>query len=290
MAERAVVSGEGVALDLSRAGIGSRLVAAVLDFVLQLVVLWLVLIVDGLTASGSDDASVTALVIVELVLIFGGYPIVCEWLSRGRTLGKLALGLRVVRDDGGPIAFRHALVRGLSSLVLEKPGITAGLTAGVGLITAIFSEQDKRIGDMLAGTFVLNERAGTSRRFPTLYWGTPPQLMPWTASLDLTRFDDRLALSVRQLLTRAPSMTGDAQYALANQLAGAVCAVIAPPPPPGVPPLVLLHAVLDERRRRAAGIPPPPPGWPGYQPAPPPGPSAPPPPPGRPPGPYAPPS
>jgi len=290
VAERAVVSGEGVALDLSRAGIGSRLVAAVLDLVLQLIVLWIVLIVDGVTAGGSDDASVTALVIVELVLIFGGYPIVCEWLSRGRTLGKLALGLRVVRDDGGPIAFRHALVRGLSSLVLEKPGITGGLTAGVGLITAIFSEQDKRIGDMLAGTFVLNERSGTSRRPPTYYWGTPPQLLPWTASLDLSRFDDRLALSVRQLLTRAPSMTGDAQFALASQLANAVCAVIAPPPPPGVPPFVLLHAVLDERRRRAAGPPPGYPPPPGYQPPtghqPPSGPPTPP----TPSGPYAPPS
>ena len=294
MAERAVVSGEGVALDLSRAGIGSRLVATLLDLVAQVLVLWFVLVVDGITAGGSDDAAAIALAIVEFVLIFGGYPIVCEWLSRGRTLGKLALGLRVVRDDGGPIAFRHALVRGLSSLVLEKPGLTGGLTAAAGLITAIFSEQDKRIGDMLAGTFVLNERAGTSRRLRTLYWGTPPQLLPWTASLDLTRFDDRLALSVRQLLTRAPSMTGDAQYALATQLAAAVCAVIAPPPPPGVPPLVLLHAVLDERRRRATGAPPPPgwpappppSGWPAQQPSTPPGPYAPPPPP----GPYAPPS
>jgi len=284
VAERVVVSGEGVALDLSRAGIGSRLVATLLDLVAQVLVLWIVLVVDGVTAGGSDGAAAVALVIVEFVLIFGGYPIVCEWLTRGRTLGKLALGLRVVRDDGGPIAFRHALVRGLSSLVLEKPGLTGGLTASAGLITAIFSEQDKRIGDMLAGTFVLNERSGTSRRLPTPYWGTPPQLLPWTASLDLTRFDDRLALSVRQLLTRAPSMTGDAQYALATQLATAVCAVIAPPPPPGVPPLVLLHAVLDERRRRAA---PPPPGWPGYAPPPPPGwPS----PPQSPPGPYAPPS
>jgi uncharacterized RDD family membrane protein YckC len=297
---RAVVSGEGVALELPRAGIGSRLVATVLDLVAQLLTLWVVLLVDGVTASGSDDAAATALVIVEFVLIFGGYPIVCEWLTRGRTLGKLCLGLRVVRDDGGPIAFRHALVRGISSLVLEKPGITAGLTAAAGLITAIFSEQDKRIGDMLAGTFVLNERAGTSRRVPGTHWGTPPWLLPWTAALDLTRLDDRLALSVRQFLNRAPAMTGDAQYALAHQLAGAVCAVIAPPPPPGVPAMVLLHAVLDERRRRGAD-------WSGWAPGPGPpfpSPSAPPsgppatppatPPPGPPatppPGPFAPPS
>ena len=266
MADRAVVSGEGVALELSRAGIGSRIVASVLDLVLQVIALWIVLIVDGVSAGGSDTAAATALVIVEIVLIFGGYPVVCEWLTRGRTLGKLCLGLRVVRDDGGPIGFRHALVRGLSSLVLEKPGLTGGLTAAAGLITAIFSEQDKRIGDMLAGTFVLNERSGTSRRAPYTYWGTPPQLLPWTTSLDLSRLDDRLALSIRQFLTRAPAMNLEAQYALGHQLYAALYAVIAPPPPPGVPAVVVLHAVLDERRRRAAGAPPPgrpgPHGWP----------------------------
>jgi len=261
VADRAVVSGEGVALELPRAGIGSRLIATVLDLLAQLFTFWIVLVVDGVTAGGSDDAATAALVIVEFVLIFGGYPIVCEWLTRGRTLGKLALGLRVVRDDGGPIAFRHALVRGISSLVLEKPGITAGITAAAGFITAVFSEQDKRIADMLAGTFVLNERAGTSRPVLGTHWGTPPQLLPWTAALDLTRLDDRLAQSVRQFLTRAPVMTGEAQYALAHQLATAVCAVTAPPPPPGVPAMVLLHAVLDERRRRAAG-------WSGWAPGP----------------------
>jgi len=275
MSGPAVVSGEGVAFDLPRAGIGSRLVASIIDLVLQLMTLWLVTVVDAAAAGGSDDAAAAALLITEFVLIFGGYPIVCEWLTRGRTLGKLCLGLRAVRDDGGPIGFRHALVRGLSSLVLEKPGLTGGLTAAAGLITAAFSQQDKRIGDMLAGTFVLNERAGTNRA-PVLYdWGIPPALQSWAAALDLTRFDDRLALAVRQFLTRAPMMTGDAQHALGSQLAAATCAVITPPPPPNLPAHVLLRVVLEERRRRIAPPPPfaaaPPwsgPGGPGPGPAP----------------------
>jgi len=258
MSERAVISGEGVALDLPRAGIGSRVVASLIDLAAQAIAFWLVTIVDAATSASSDEAATAALLLTEFVLIFGGYPIVCEWLSRGRTLGKLCLGLRVVRDDGGPIGFRHALVRGLSSLILEKPGITGGLTAAAGLITAVFSEQDKRIGDMLAGTFVLNERAGTSRHAVFYDWGIPPALQPWAASLDLTRLDDRLALSVRQYLTRAHLMSYDAQQAIAQQLAGAVCAVVAPPPPPGLPAPVLLRVVLEERRRR---VPAAPPGW-----------------------------
>lgn len=286
-----VVSGEGVAFDLPRAGIGSRLVASVIDLVLQLIALWVIVYLDGVLAGGSDDAALTALVIAEFVLLFGGYPAVCEWLTRGRTVGKLVLGLRVVRDDGGPIAARHALVRGLCSLVLEKPGLTGGITAAAGLITAIFNEHDKRIGDLLAGTFVLNERAGTSRR-PVLYdWGTPPQLRPWAASLDLSRLDDRLALALRQFVARAPMMTLDAQHALGEQLRAAVLAVIAPPPPPGTSTPLVLRAVLEERRRRSGGTPPPFAGVPPAAPwgATPPGP--PPPPPIAPPsGPFAPPS
>jgi uncharacterized RDD family membrane protein YckC len=137
----AVVSGEGVAFDLPRAGIGSRTVATVIDLVLQfLAILALTLIDTALAGGAADSAGVTAVLIVELVLVIAGYPIVCEWMTRGRTLGKLWLGLRVVRDDGGPIAFRHALVRGLSGLILEKPGIVVpGLGAAAGLITTVFS-------------------------------------------------------------------------------------------------------------------------------------------------------
>ena len=63
------------------------------------------------------------MLIIEVVLVFAGYPILMEWLTRGRTLGKIWLGLRVVRDDGGPIGFRQALVRGLAGLLIEKPGL-----------------------------------------------------------------------------------------------------------------------------------------------------------------------
>src|SRR4051812_17733647 len=117
MSAPAVVSGEGVALDLPRAGIGSRVVASVIDLPAQALAFLLLTLVDRAFTGSSDDAGVLALLIGEFVLVFGGYPAVCEWLTRGQTLGKLCLGLRVVRDDGGPIAWRHALVRGLSSLV-----------------------------------------------------------------------------------------------------------------------------------------------------------------------------
>lgn len=259
----AVVTGEGVAFDLPRAGIGSRTVATVVDLVLQFLALLGLVVLDG-AFGGADTAALTAVLIVETLLVVAGYPILCEWLGRGRTLGKLWLGLRVVRDDGGPITFRHALVRGLSSLILEKPGIVVpGVGAAAGMITAAANARDKRIGDLLAGTFVLNERAGTSRRPATPAFWVAPWLQPWAAALDLSRFDDRLALTVRQFVTRAAAMTPPARYALGEDLRRAVLAAITPPPPPGTPTPDLLAAVLAERHRRALsaarpGVPPPP--------------------------------
>ena len=65
------------------------------------------------------------------VLVVVGYPVIFETLSRGRSLGKLALGLRVVSDDGGPERFRQALVRGL--LAVLEIWLTLGFLALVTL-------------------------------------------------------------------------------------------------------------------------------------------------------------
>jgi uncharacterized RDD family membrane protein YckC len=158
-----LVSGEGVALQLPRAGIGSRLVATLIDVVIQVIALVVLILVTAVLAGGSDTAAAAALIITEAVLVIAGYPILTEWLNHGRTVGKAALGLRVVRDDGGPISFRQALVRGLSSLVLEKPGIAFPITTSIGLLTALFSSRSKRLGDLMAGTFVIYERGGPQR-------------------------------------------------------------------------------------------------------------------------------
>jgi uncharacterized RDD family membrane protein YckC len=298
-----LVSGEGVAYELSHAGVGSRTVAAAIDLVIQLVALVILLTVSVNTR---DSAAVAAVVIVELILVLAGYPIVMEWLTRGRTVGKVCMGLRVVRDDGGPIGFRQALVRGLAGLILEKPGLMAPLTTAVGFATMMFSSAEKRLGDMMAATFVLNERAGEHHSVAARDFYVPYELQPWAAALDLSRLDDRLALGVRQFVLRAREMTLAAQISLGEQLRASVLSVIAPPPPPGAPTPAVLVAVLAERRRRTElsaprpAFPPTltmppaqPPGSPGVRmppPEPPPWPAAPPPwPPAPPPWPAAPP-
>jgi uncharacterized RDD family membrane protein YckC len=246
-----LVSGEGVRLALAPAGVGSRVIAAILDLAIQFAALFLLIFLTLFAAGGADVAALEALSVAETVLVLAGYPIVSEWLARGRTIGKLALGLRVVRDDGGPIAFRHALVRGLAGLVLEKPGLIPPFTTIAGLVTMSSSAREKRLGDMLAGTVVLNERSSPHALAPLPDW-VPVPLQPWVMSLDMHRLDDRLALSARQFVSRAHEMTLPAQHALGEELRRRVLAVTSPPPPPGTPTPVLLMSVLAERRRRAS--------------------------------------
>lgn len=246
-----LVSGEGVALQLPRAGIGSRLIATLIDIVIQVVGLIVLLLATSALVGGTDAAAAAALIITEAVLVIAGYPILTEWLNHGRTVGKAALGLRVVRDDGGPISFRQALVRGLSSLVLEKPGVGFPLTTAIGLLTALFSARSKRLGDLMAGTFVIYERGGPQRSIAPQYFTVPYPLQPWAMALDLNRLDDHLALAVRQFVMRAHQMTPAAQHALGESLRAQLEAVTAPPPPPGTSTPLVLTTVLAERRRRA---------------------------------------
>src|SRR4051812_39941102 len=241
-----LISGEGVRLALAPAGVGSRVIAAAVDAVVQAVALFVLILVDAALAGTSDSAAVGAVVIVEAVLVLAGYPIAAEWLSRGRTLGKAALGLRVVRDDGGPIGFRHALVRGLAGLILEKPGLLFPLTTVAGLVTMSTSGREKRLGDMMAGTVVLNEHAAPQPLAAPPAW-VPPALQPWVLSLDLHRLDDRLALTVRQFAGRAYAMTPDARHQLGETLRTRVLAVTTPPPPPWVATHDLLLSLLAER-------------------------------------------
>jgi uncharacterized RDD family membrane protein YckC len=280
--EEQVVTGEAVALGLQLAGAGSRCIAALIDFGVTAIATVVLFIVVAATNFDSTDALVTMIIVAEVLVVLG-YPVAMETLWRGRTLGKAAMGLRVVRDDGGPIRFRHAFVRGITGVVVDKPGITYGLGA---LIPIVATTRRKRLGDMAAGTIVLQERVPGRLEAPVMM---PPPLAGWAAGLDLTAVDDAFALRIRHFLTRANQLLPEARSNLEHQLASEVVARVGQPPA-GAPAWAILTAVLAERRRRAfAATQPAMAPWPEHQPgfAPPPTPTPPAPPP---PGGFAPPS
>jgi uncharacterized RDD family membrane protein YckC len=264
-----LVTGETVALELRIAQLPTRLAAALIDLAVMGGAFLALALLGGLALSdSSDDAAAAALFLSLFVLVFLTYPVAMETLTRGRTLGKMALGVRAVREDGGPLTFRHALVRGLVGFVLERPGlILVGFGPGLALFVSVLSKRGKRIGDMAAGTMVVQDRAVT--RLVWVPW-MPAPLAAWASTVDISRLDDELALLLRQFLGRAPRLRPDAREQLGVELATELGRLTAPPPPPGTPGWAYLSAILAERRHReetrtatAAGHPPPPmPVWP----------------------------
>ena len=236
-----LVIGEAVPVDLRVARVGSRTVVAILDTLVCLAATFVVLGVLRPVLAASDDALQVAINLIVLVGIWVGYPVAAETLWNGRTLGKAAMGVRVVRDDGGPVRFRHALVRGLVWFLVEMPILF------IPILTSMVSSRAKRVGDLLAGTVVIQERVPKqSVSVPPM----PPALAGWAATLDLARLTNELALSARSFLGRVHQLSPAAREHLGGQMVALVQAVVTPPPPPGTPGWAYLAAVLQERRRR----------------------------------------
>ncbi|NIH82344.1 putative RDD family membrane protein YckC [Amycolatopsis viridis] len=263
MTEPGLVTGEAVVLELPIAQLASRAAAFAVDVAIQaaaLLLFTLVLLLAGM----HDEALLGALALGFFVLVRIGYPVLFETLSRGRTLGKMAMGLRVVRDDGGPVRFRHTLTRALAGAIVDFGPVL--LWSAVALFVSLFSPRSKRVGDYLAGTVVIRQRAAQPVA-PAIEM--PPALAGWAAQLDLTALTDDLALAARQYLARYGELSDRARDPLGHQLVHDVATRIGAPLPRGVPPWAYLQAVLAERRRRAgdqAGV--------GRPPAPPPAPVA----------------
>jgi uncharacterized RDD family membrane protein YckC len=239
-----LVTGEAVALDLRVARLASRTCALLLDVLIQMVLLNILLYVTGMTAIVVDEAWAVGLGIVSTAGVLVGYPCLFETLTRGRTVGKLALGLRVVADDGGPVRFRQAFTRALASVV--EIWLFSGAPA---LITSLFNKRGKRLGDVFAGTVVIQERVPENAMLGPVAV-MPPQLAGWARSLELSQLSDELALTARQYLSRFWELLPEVRDTMGQRIADQVVAVVSPPPPAGVRPEILLSAVLAERRHR----------------------------------------
>jgi len=244
-----LVTGEAVVLEMRYARPGTRALGFFIDLALEIVLFLLLLVpVVFVAADDASESLINGLAIACAVATFVGYSTVMETLTRGKTVGKYALGLRVVRDDGGPVHFRHAMVRALSGVFVDF-FVSSGC---VGFLAAMLNPRGKRVGDMLAGTVVIRERAPREiERIPEV----PAPLQSWAARADLSRIPDQLALSARSYLGRYHDLAPAARDALGAKLAAAMAEYVSPPPPQGVPAWAYLAAILGERRRRAFGGP-----------------------------------
>ncbi|MET9603256.1 RDD family protein [Streptomyces sp. NPDC006459] len=240
-----LVTGDAVVLGLRPARLPSRGLAILLDLVVY--VTGYVLISVGLTMATAslDEAARAAVGVASFLLLVVGVPIAVETLSHGRSLGKLACGLRVVRDDGGPIRFRHAMVRGAMGIV--ELILTFG---SIACLASLVSARGRRLGDVFAGTLVVRERVPGARVMPVP--PPPPWLAGRFAGLDLSAVPDGLWLAIRQYLTRMNQLDPQVGAAMAARLADDLVARTGAPPPAGVPAAAFLMAVVHERQSRDA--------------------------------------
>lgn len=162
-ADAGLVSGEAVQLDVRAARLGSRVLALLLDVAVQLVLVVLLgMALTGLALNalpGVDEALMNALTTVFLVLLLVGYPVLFERFNHGRTPGKMAVGLRVVSADGGPVGVRQSLSRALVGVAVEWPGLVLPLLSWVaGVAVMLTDRRGRRLGDLVAGTMVVHTR------------------------------------------------------------------------------------------------------------------------------------
>lgn len=213
-----------------------------LDVLVHAVLLFGLLSLLSMVAPDVDEAAGRAMVLSSVVLCLVVVPIAVETLSRGRSLGKLAIGLRIVRDDGGSIRFRHALIRGLIGF-LEIYATFGGLAIAV----ALFNDKSKRLGDVVAGSYSLRQRVPAEHKVLPY---APPHLQAWVALADIGRVPDGTARRASQFVQQASRMAPESRARLAAAIASELAAHIAPPPPPGTTADDYLQAVLCERRNR----------------------------------------
>ncbi|MEU7333949.1 RDD family protein [Streptomyces parvus] len=241
-----LVTGDAVVLGLRPARLPSRALASAIDLAVTFTVFILVSVVLGIASAALDEAAVAAIGVASFLLVLIGGPVAVETLSHGRSLGKLACGLRVVRDDGGPIRFRHALVRGAMGLV--EILLTFGALAS---IASLVSARGRRIGDVFAGTLVIRERVAATGRSVAVP-PPPPWLVGRFAQLDLSGVPDELWSAIRQYLTRMQQLDPGVGRSIAERLAGELVARTGAVAPQGVPAAAFLAAVVHERQSRDA--------------------------------------
>lgn len=269
-AAEGIVTPEAVVLDVETAGFASRILAGLLDLTIQLTILLVFGTLISVAFLGDESGVTTVFAMVTFLVIFA-YPIGFETWLRGRTPGKMALGLRAVTVDGAPIRLREATLRAMGGVVdrLLPPG---GIT---GALFVLFTPRHQRLGDLIAATMVIRD---PERRVvtPALWFSAPSGLEQYAETIDPTSITVEQYTVIRSFLTRGASLSAPVRSSLAQDLAGRLAVRIRHQRPPFVPAEAFLICAMARYQRRngpgrAAGAPSVPvihtrpgmPSWPG---------------------------
>lgn len=238
-----LITGEAVELNVQPAALAARALSCLIDYIvyslvnvgLLIAMFWLMLKVLDL-----NGLLLGSLMTVMTIFVFVLLPMLVEVLSHGRSLGKLILGLRVVRDDGGAVRLRHSFIR---ALLWPFEIVSSG--GGIAALSGLLSPQAKRLGDYLAGTTAVSER---SRPLPPMHTHVAPHLHEWLNRTDVTAIPDGLHRRIVAFLAMAPRLGAESRWQRAIELATELNPYVAPAPPEGTFPEQFLSAVIHRQR------------------------------------------
>lgn len=214
-----IATPEGVELELTLAGLGSRFVAGLVDIVLKgvvIVALALTLVGADALSGGLDVGGIgAALFFVLVFLVWFGYDVLFEVLASGRTPGKRWNGLRVVRIGGHPVTFIPSAVRNIVRLVDMLPAAYL-----VGCVSVLVTAKNQRLGDLAAGTLVIRERLGSRPRKQQPHLAVPvsPPSPDDVAGWDVSGVTGEELAAVRRFLERRGELEHAARHDLAWEL------------------------------------------------------------------------
>jgi uncharacterized RDD family membrane protein YckC len=229
------ITPEAVTIAVDVAGLGSRMIAWLIDTLLQAVIVVPILIGVGV----GDLSGTVELVVVSLVvflIVWGYYPLF-ELFWEGRTPGKRAQRLRVRRTDGQPAGGAAIMVRNLIRIV------DVFLFPFLAVISMIVTSRAQRLGDLAAGTMVVRERRLSAPRAVA---------MPRRSDLpvvDATGLSEREYDVIRSFLSRRSSLDPAARWRLAAQLSSALRGRVGSVPE-GLTDEAMLEAVAQAYRGR----------------------------------------
>ena len=260
--EHGIETPEQVELRFPLAGLGSRFLAGAVDLLIQsaanfvLIIILVVAISAGMKTGALNHMSstaakwFTAAVILFYFVLYWGYFSLFEAFRNGQTPGKRSMKIRVIKDSGRQITFFEALARNLLRVVDALPGMYL-----VGVISILFTRQNKRLGDLVADTIVVHERTDeftgylalpVSRSFTSGLYAAPAAPAPAATGIAA----DRLArLSAEDLhvidsfLARALALPTERRAVLGSRLLDALCARMEIAVPTDAPPERTLEAI-----------------------------------------------
>lgn len=158
--ELVIETPERVELHYVLASVGNRFLAAAIDHLIQTALIVILILAVGALGDWKVFSSMgvwaAAITVLSIFAIYWGYFVIFETFWSGQTPGKRIMRLRVVREDGRPVRFFEVFVRNVLRVAVDFQPIPS---YAIGVVSIIFSARSKRVGDFVAGTVVVKERA-----------------------------------------------------------------------------------------------------------------------------------